>query len=98
VGVVCAWIPDLFCNGKWDKVSKRKTAQRATTKKSEPVSKRRWLIINKETGQPTYGCWNALTHGISRREEAERQSKHLVIETEVVLAHVHFNQPDPDAE
>jgi len=78
---------------------KRKTAQRGgPMKKAEPVSKRRWLIINKETGRPTYGCWNALTHGISREEEAERQAKHLVIETEVVLAHEFFGTPDPDAE
>ena len=79
-------------------VSKRKTAQRSTNKKAEPESKRRYLIINKETGQPTYGCWNALTHGISREQEAERQAKHLVIDTEVVLAHEFFGKPDPDAE
>lgn len=79
-------------------VSKRKTAQAVTTKKSDPASNRRYLIINKETGQPTYGCWNALTHGIKRQEEAERQSKHLVIDTEVVLAHEFFGKPDPDAE
>jgi len=76
---------------------KRKTAQRGgPMKKAEPVSKRRWLIINKETGRPTYGCWNALTHGISREEEAERQAKHLVMDTEVVLAHEYFGKPDPD--
>jgi hypothetical protein len=79
-------------------VSRRKTAQRGPAKKAEPESKVRWLIINKETGQPTFGCWNALRHGISTKDKAEQEARHLVLETEVVAVHTFFNKPNPDEE
>jgi len=79
-------------------MSRRKTAQRGPAKKAEPESKRRWLIIDKVTGRPTYGCWNALRHGITTKEKAEQEARHLLLETEVVAAHAFFNWPDPDEE
>lgn len=78
-------------------MTRRKTAQQVP-KKIEPESRRRYLVINSETGNPTLGSFNLYRDGITSKEKAERISRSLLIETEVVLAHEFFGHPDPDLE
>lgn len=79
-------------------MSKRKTAQRGITKKQEPASKRRWLIIDTEKNEPVIGCWNADIQGLSSEELAQKRSSNLVLETHVIAHHEFFGLSDPDAE
>jgi len=79
-------------------LSKRKTAQRKIGGKAEPVSQRKWLIINNETGKPTIGCSNLFCDGITLREKAERLSSGLRIDTSVIAHHDYYGLPDPDAD
>lgn len=79
-------------------MSKRKTAQRGITKKQEPASKRRWLIVDTEKNQPTIGSWNSECQGLSSKELAQKRSDSLVLKTHVVAVHEFFGLSDPDAE
>jgi len=77
-------------------MKKRKIARRGPMMRQEPETKRRWLILNEATGQPTLGCWNANCDGITSKEKAHKRASSLVISTDVVLAHEFFGRPDPD--
>jgi hypothetical protein len=77
-------------------MSKRKTAQRGPATSKAPESKRRWLIIDTEKNEPTIGCMNAFTNGLSNEELAQKRSKKLVLKTHVVAYHEFFGLPDPD--
>jgi hypothetical protein len=79
-------------------LSKRKTAQRKIGGKAEPVSQRKWLIIDAQTGKPTIGCSNLFCDGIMGKEKAERQSSDLKMDTSVVAHHDYYGLPDPDAD
>jgi hypothetical protein len=74
-------------------MSKRKTAQRSTTKKAEPESKRRWVILNARTNKIMMGN----EEGVSSEEKAYRLSDSLMMETIVVPLWEYRGEPDPDA-
>jgi hypothetical protein len=76
----------------------RKTAQKGVAKRAEPESKRRYLIINEETGQPTLGSLSSVTSGISLESRARRISDGLAVSSSVVLYHEWLDLPDPDLE
>jgi hypothetical protein len=75
-------------------MSKRKTAQRSTTKKAEPESKRRWVILNARTNKIMMGN----EEGVSSEEKAYRLSDSLMMETIVVPLWEYRGEPDPDAD
>jgi hypothetical protein len=64
------------------------------SKKKEPQSKRRWVIVQSATGKPTIGN----DQGITSRAKAERLSDSYLMDTTVVAHHVYYNLPDPDQE
>lgn len=79
-------------------MSRRKTAQRGPAKKAEPESKVRYLLIDRDTAQPTIGCWNSRCHGLTSFERATRLADSLAIQPAVVPAHIFFGTPNPDDE
>lgn len=70
---------------------KRKTAQ-GGTKRQEPESKRRWVILNAKTNKPMLGN----DEGVSNEDKAHRLSDSYLMETKVMLLHEYLNEPDPD--
>lgn len=70
-------------------------------KKSEPESRRKWLILidnprHARYGKPHIGC--DPRKGISQQDKAERLSNAYMIKTKVVLQHEYLGLPDPDQE